>query len=60
MAMSVFMFHGFIRGSIPLALEEAAYIDGCTHTQTFFRIVFPLLKADHFHHGNHECDGILE
>ena len=44
MAMSVFMFHGFIRGSIPLALEEAAYIDGCTHTQTFFRIVFPLLK----------------
>ena len=39
MAMSVFMFHGFIRGSIPLALEEAAYIDGCTHTQTFFRIV---------------------
>ena len=30
MAMSVFMFHGFIRGSIPLALEEAAYIDGCT------------------------------
>ena len=44
MAMSVFMFHGLIRGSIPLALEEAAYIDGCTHTQTFFRIVFPLLK----------------
>ena len=44
MAMSVFMFHGFIRGSIPLALEEAAYIDGCTHTQPFFRIVFPLLK----------------
>ena len=43
-SLSVFMFHGFIRGSIPLALEEAAYIDGCTHTQTFFRIVFPLLK----------------
>lgn len=44
MAMSVFMFHGFIRGSIPIALEEAAYIDGCTRTQTFFKIVFPLLK----------------
>ena len=40
----IFMHHVFIRGSIPLALEEAAYIDGCTHTQTFFRIVFPLLK----------------
>lgn len=44
MAMSVFMFHGFINGNIPIALEEAAYIDGCTHTQTFFKIVFPLLK----------------
>lgn len=44
MAMSVFMFHGFIKGNIPIALEEAAYIDGCTHTQTFFKIVLPLLK----------------
>ncbi len=44
MAMSVFMFHGFIRGSVPMALEEAAYLDGCTHTQTFFKVVFPLLK----------------
>lgn len=44
MAMSVFMFHGFIKGNMPIALEEAAYIDGCTHTQTFFKIVFPLLK----------------
>lgn len=33
MAMSVFMFHGFIKGNVPLALEEAAYIDGCTHSQ---------------------------
>ncbi|MCI9296921.1 MAG: carbohydrate ABC transporter permease [Lachnospiraceae bacterium] len=44
MAMSVFMFHGFIKGNVPMALEEAAYIDGCTHTQTFFKIVLPLLK----------------
>ncbi len=44
MAMSVFMFHGFINGNIPIALEEAGYIDGCTHSQTFFKIVFPLLK----------------
>ena len=44
MAMSVFMFHGFIKGNIPIALEEAAYIDGCTHSQTFFKIVRPLLK----------------
>ena len=44
MAMSVFMFHGFIKGNIPMALEEAAYIDGATHTQTFFQVVYPLLK----------------
>ena len=44
MAMSVFMFHGLINGNIPIALEEAAYIDGCTHVQTFFKIVFPLLR----------------
>ena len=44
MAMSVFMFHGFIKGNIPIALEEAANIDGCTNVQTFFQIVLPLLK----------------
>lgn len=44
MAMSVFMFHGFIRGNVPIALEEAACIDGCIRSQTFFKIVLPLLK----------------
>ena len=44
MAMSVFMFHGFIKGNVPIALEEAACIDGCTRSQTFFKIVLPLLK----------------
>jgi raffinose/stachyose/melibiose transport system permease protein len=44
MAMSVFLFHGFIKGNVPIAIEEAAYIDGCTNVQTFFQIVFPLLK----------------
>ncbi|MGN0779704.1 MAG: carbohydrate ABC transporter permease [Aristaeellaceae bacterium] len=42
-AMSVFIFHGFIKG-IPLELEEAADIDGCGRAATFFRIVFPLLQ----------------
>lgn len=44
MSMSVFMFHGFIKENVPMALEEAAYIDGWTHGQTFFKIVMPLLK----------------
>jgi raffinose/stachyose/melibiose transport system permease protein len=41
-AFSVFIYHGFIK-SIPLELEEASYIDGCTRRQTFFKIVFPML-----------------
>lgn len=41
--MSVFILHGFIKG-IPHELEEAACIDGCSPEQTFFLIVFPLLK----------------
>lgn len=43
-SMSVFMYHGFIRSSIPLSLEEAATLDGCSRRETFFKVVFPLLK----------------
>ena len=43
-AMPVFMYHGFIKSSIPLSLEEAARLDGCSRHQTFFRVVLPLLK----------------
>ena len=42
-AMTVFILNGFIKG-IPMDLEEAASIDGCSPEQTFFRIIFPLLK----------------
>jgi raffinose/stachyose/melibiose transport system permease protein len=41
-AFSVFIYHGFIK-SIPLELEEASLIDGCTRKQTFFKIVLPML-----------------
>ncbi len=41
--LSVFMFCGFIK-SVPLGIEEAATIDGCTPLQTFFLVVLPLLK----------------
>lgn len=44
MSMSVFMFSGFIKSGVPLSLEEAAHLDGCSKLQTFFMIVFPLLK----------------
>lgn len=41
--LSVFMFTGFIK-SVPVQIEEAATIDGCNAVQTFWRIVFPILK----------------
>lgn len=41
--LSVFMFSGFVK-SIPLEIEEAAMIDGCTPIQTYFGVVFPILK----------------
>ncbi len=40
---AIFTFHGFIKG-VPIALEEAASIDGCSRLRTFFQIVLPLLK----------------
>jgi len=42
-SMAIFLYHGFVKG-IPKELEEAAAIDGCSPLQTFFRIVFPMLK----------------
>lgn len=42
-SLAVFIYHGFIK-SVPKELEEAAYIDGCNRRQSFFRIVFPILK----------------
>ncbi len=41
--ISVFLIHGFM-GSIPIELEEAAVIDGCSFAQRFTKIVFPLTK----------------
>ena len=41
--LSVFIFSGFVK-SIPLEIEEAAYIDGCSPVQTYFQVVWPILK----------------
>lgn len=43
-SLCIIMFHGFIK-NVPLELEEAARIDGCNMIQTFFLVVFPLLKT---------------
>ena len=41
--LSVFMFAGFIK-TVPLGVEEAATIDGCNPFQTYWQVVFPILK----------------
>lgn len=40
---SIFMMTGFIR-NIPIALDEAAFVDGSSASRTFFSIIVPLLK----------------
>lgn len=41
--LSVFMFVGFIK-SVPVEIEESAMIDGCNPLQTFFIVVFPMIR----------------
>ncbi len=41
-AYSSLIYAAFTK-TIPAALEESAYMDGCGHFTTFFRIIFPLL-----------------
>lgn len=39
---TIWTLRGFVEG-VPYELEEAAMMDGCTRTQAFFRVTFPLL-----------------
>ena len=41
--LAVFMFTGFVKG-IPVDIEEAAAIDGCSPLRTFFSVVLPMMK----------------
>ena len=40
-----------IRKSIPLEIEEAAMIDGCTPLRTFFSVVLPIMKPTYISVG---------
>ena len=48
--LAVFMFCGFVK-SIPLEIEEAAMIDGCTPLRTFFGVVLPIMKPTYISVG---------
>lgn len=39
----VFLYHGFIK-SVPTEMDESALIDGASYLQTFWHIIFPMIK----------------
>jgi ABC-type glycerol-3-phosphate transport system permease component len=41
--MAVWLLHGYLK-SVPVALEQAAAIDGCSRIKGVFKIVMPLSK----------------
>lgn len=48
--LSVFLFTGFVK-SVPLEIEEAAWVDGCTPLQTFFKVIAPIMKSTYISVG---------
>lgn len=48
--LSIFMFVGFIK-SIPLEIEEAAMVDGCSPIRCFFSVIMPILKPTYISVG---------
>lgn len=48
--LAVFMFCGFVK-SIPIEIEEAALIDGCSPMRTFFSVVLPIMRPTYISVG---------
>lgn len=46
MPMNVLLYSGYLV-NIPIALEEAARVDGATTFKTYFSIIFPIMKPMH-------------
>lgn len=46
MPMNVMLYSGYLK-NIPMALEEAAYVDGSTTWRTYWKIIFPVMKPMH-------------
>ena len=43
LSFAIIVLEGYIR-TLPIDLEESAFLEGCNMFQTYFRIVFPLCK----------------
>lgn len=46
MPMNLLLYAGYLK-NIPLALEEAAYVDGSSTWKTYWNIIFPIMKPMH-------------
>lgn len=46
MPMNVMLYSGYLT-NIPVALEEAAYVDGATTWRTYWQTIFPIMKPMH-------------
>lgn len=46
MPMNVMLYTGYLK-NIPIALEEAAYIDGATTWTTYWKVIFPMMSPMH-------------
>ena len=46
MPMNLLLYAGYLK-NIPIALEEAAFVDGSTTWNTFWKIIFPIMKPMH-------------
>lgn len=46
MPMNVMLYSGYLT-NIPMALEEAAYVDGSATWRTYWRVIFPIMKPMH-------------
>ena len=46
MPMNLLLYAGYLK-NIPLALEEAAYVDGSSTWKSYWHIIFPIMKPMH-------------
>ena len=46
MPMNIMLYSGYLK-NIPIALEEAAFVDGATTWSTYWKVIFPIMKPMH-------------